>query len=247
MLTGPATNKDGDTIEVAGPNKNAAALRRTFSFVAPFDPSAPVKKAFFAMSEVLAAGRAAGLTNDDILSDDMTETGDVIPVTPTDPSAAGEVAFHSERGLLVRVRAGERVKVAMRPTQNEGVVVSGVALSADESAFLEVESSGVGHVFKVTASGVTDLFDINPTATDAMFYPANPDALAIPDCAATSPSSARGAAATPPRRTTPRCSSSRRCRRSPSLRGRRCASPTTRLARSPAGGPRCRRSPRGSG
>jgi len=181
MLTGPATNKDGDTIEVAGPNKNAAALRRTFSFVAPFDPSAPVKRAFFAMSEVLAAGRAAGLTNDEILSDDMTENGDVIPITPTDPSAAGEVAFHSERGLLVRVRAGagERVKVAMRPTQNEGVVVSGVALSADESAFLEVESSGVGHVFKVTASGVTDLFDINPTATDAMFYPANPDALAV--------------------------------------------------------------------
>jgi hypothetical protein len=67
----------------------------------------------------------------------------------------------------------------MRPTQNEGVVVSGVALSNDEAAFLEVESGGVGHVFKVSASGVTDLFDVNPTATDAMFYPANPDAIAV--------------------------------------------------------------------
>ena len=179
MLTGFGTSKDGETIEVTGPNKRASALRRAFSFVPPFDPASPVKKAVFAMSDVLAAGRAAGMTNDEILADDMTENGDAVPVTPTDPGAAGEVAFHSERGLLVRVRAGERLKVAMRPTQNEGVVVSGVALSNDESAFLEVESGGVGHVFKVNASGITDLFDINPTATDAMFYPANPDALAV--------------------------------------------------------------------
>jgi hypothetical protein len=179
MLTGFGTTKDGETIEVAGPNKSASSLRRTFSFVPPFDPAAPVKKAIFAMSEVLAAGRAIGMTNDEILSDDMTENGNVVPVTPADPAAAGELAFHNERGLLVRVRASERVKVAMRPAQNEGVVVSGVALSNDESAFLEVESGGVGHVFKVSASGVTDLFDLNPTATDAMFYPANPDALAV--------------------------------------------------------------------
>ena len=179
MLSGFGTSKDGERIEVTGPNKSASALRRNFAYVPPFDPAAPVKKAVFAMSEVLAAGRAAGMTNDEILSDDMTENGDAVTVTPTDPAAAGEVAFHSERGLLVRVRAGERVKVAMRPTQNEGVIVSGVALSNEESAFLEVESGGVGHVFKVGASGVTDLFDINPTATDAMFYPANPDALAV--------------------------------------------------------------------
>ena len=179
MLTGFGTSKDGDAIEVMGPNKSASALRRNFWFVPPFDPSAPVKKAVFAMSEVLAAGRAAGLTNDEILSDDMTETGNVVPVTPADPAAAGELAFHNERGLLVRVRVNERVKIAMRPPQNEGVVVSGVALSNDESAFLEVESTGVGHVFKLNASGITDLFDISPTATDAMFYPANPDALAV--------------------------------------------------------------------
>lgn len=179
MLTGFATTKENDTIEVAGPNKSPGALRRAFTFVPPFDPAAPVKKTFFAMSEVLAAGRAAGLTNDEILSEDMTESGDVVPMTPADAAAAGELAFHNERGLLVRVRANERVKVAVRPSQNEGVVVSGVALSNDEAAFLEVESSGVGHVFKVNAAGITDLFDINPTATEAMFYPANPDSLAI--------------------------------------------------------------------
>jgi hypothetical protein len=72
------------------------------------------------------------------------------------------------------------VKVAMRPSQTEGnSVISGVALSNDEAAFLELEGSGVGHVFKLGGGGITDLFDISPTANDAMFYPANPDALAV--------------------------------------------------------------------
>jgi hypothetical protein len=180
MLTGFGTTRDGETIEVTGPNKSASALRRSFSFVPPFDPAAPVKKAIFAMSDVIAAGRAAGLTNDEILSDDMTETGNVVVMTPSDPAAAGDLAFHNPRGLLVRVRASERVKVAMRPSQNDGnSVVSGVALSNDEAAFLELDGSGVGHVFKLGGGGLTDLFDVSPTATDATFYPANPDALAV--------------------------------------------------------------------
>lgn len=180
MLTGFGTTRDGDVIEVMGPNKSATALRRTFSFVPPFDPAAPVKKAVFPMSEVIAAGRAAGMTTEEILSDDMTESGNVVVMTPGDVASAGDLAFHNERGLLVRVRAAsDRVRMAMRPTQNDGKVISGVSLSNDESAFLELESSGVGHVFKMNAAGVTDLFDINPTANDAAFYPANPDALAV--------------------------------------------------------------------
>jgi hypothetical protein len=180
MLTGFSTTKDGETIEVMGPNRGASSLRRGLSFVAPFDPAAPVKKAVIAMSEVLAAGRAAGLTNEEILSEDMTESGTLVVLTPSDAAAPGELAFHnSQHGLLVRVRPNERTKVAMRPSSNEATLISGVALSADEAAFLELESGGVGHVFKVGAGGVTDLFDINPTATDTTFYPANPDALAI--------------------------------------------------------------------
>ena len=179
MLTGFGTTKDGDVIEVTGPNKRASALRRGFSFVPPFDPSAPIKKATLAMSEVIAAGRLAGMTNDEILTDDMTESGIVVVITPHDAGAAGDLAFHNTRGLLALIRSNERVKLGMRPSQNEGTVISGVGLGADETAFLELESSGVGHVFRMGGAGLTDLFDVNPTANDTAFYPANPDALAI--------------------------------------------------------------------
>jgi hypothetical protein len=134
MLTGFATTRDGDVIEVTGPNKSALSLRRSFSFVPPFEPSSPVKKAVIAMSEVIAAGRTAGMTNEEILSDDMTESGNVVVVTPSDPGVAGDLAFHNPRGLLVRVRSNERTKVAMRPSQNDATVISGVALSNDEAA-----------------------------------------------------------------------------------------------------------------
>jgi hypothetical protein len=180
MLTGCGTTKDGETIEVAGPNKNASSLRRTLTFVPPFDPAAPVKKAVIAMSEILAAGRAIGLTNDEILSDDMTENGNVLPITPTDPAGAGELAFYNPRGLLVRVRPNERVKITMKPPTNDGVIVSGAALSNDDSAYLELEPSGLGHVFKVGAGTVvTDLFDVSATGNEAASYPANPDAIAV--------------------------------------------------------------------
>jgi hypothetical protein len=43
---------------------------------------------------------------------------------------------------------------------------------------LELDSNGVGHVFKVGSGGVTDLFDVGPAANES-YYPANPDALAI--------------------------------------------------------------------
>jgi hypothetical protein len=180
MFTGFSTTRDGDTIEVMGPNKSASSLRRGLSFVPPFEPTAPVKKAVIAMSEVLSAGRVAGLTNEEMLSEDMTESGTIVVMTPNDAAAPGDLAFHnSQHGLLVRVRSNERTKVAMRPTQGDTTLISGVALPSDEAAFLELESTGVGHVFKLGAGGITDLFDINPTATDPTFYPANPDALAI--------------------------------------------------------------------
>ncbi|HSO30984.1 MAG TPA: hypothetical protein VLT33_00670 [Labilithrix sp.] len=179
MLSGFGTTNDGAVIEVAGPNKSPSALRRGLSFVPAFDPAAPVKRATLAMSEVLAVGRAAGMTNDEILSDDMTESGNVIMVTPHDASAASDLAFQNTRGLIALVHANERTKLAMRPSQNEGTIISGVGLGGDEAAFLELESSGVGHVFRIGGGGVTELFDVNPTANDTAFYPANPDSLAV--------------------------------------------------------------------
>lgn len=179
LLSGFGTKLDRDVIDVAGPNKSAAALRRAFTFVPAFDPAAPIKKATIAMSEVIAAGRLAGMTTEEILSDDMTESGAVVVVTPSDAAAPGDLAFHNARGLVALVRANERVKVAMRPPQNDASLVSGVALSNDEAAFLEVETSGVGHVYKTTGAGLVDLFDVRPTMNDTMLYPANPDALAV--------------------------------------------------------------------
>jgi len=180
LLSGPGTTHDSDIISVAGPNKNPAALRRTLSFVPAFDPGAPVRRATIAMSDVIAVGRAAGMTTEEILADDMTESGEIVMVTPQDPNGASDLAFHNARGLVAHVRANERVRLAMRlSAQNEATLVSGVSLAADEAAFLELEGTGAGHVFKAGPPGVTDLFDVSAALADPALYPANPDALAI--------------------------------------------------------------------
>jgi hypothetical protein len=179
MLSGFQTTRDGEVIEVMGPNKNAAYLRRSIAYVAAFDPAATIRRATIAMSEVIAVGRGAGMTNDEILSDDMTETGNILIVTPTDATAPSDLAFANPRGLVALIR-GERTKLAMRNyTNNEATLISGVALGGDEAAFLELETGGVGHVFKIAAGGTTDLFDISPTVNDAAYYPANPDSVAV--------------------------------------------------------------------
>jgi hypothetical protein len=71
----------------------------------------------------------------------------------------------------------------MRASQNNAMVISGVVLGAaattsEEVAFLEVETSGVARVFKMTGGATVDLFEVSPT-TDETYYPANPDALAV--------------------------------------------------------------------
>jgi hypothetical protein len=178
VFSGFGTSRDGDVITVTGPNKNALALRRGLSYIAPFDPSAKVIRTAIAMSDVVAAGRRAGMTTDEILSEDLTETGAIVTLGSSDPAAPSDIAVHNvDHGLLAIVR-GERVRVAIRTSQNNANVISGVALPGDETAFLEVDSSGVGHVFKIGAAGATDLFDVSPTANET-YYPANPDALAV--------------------------------------------------------------------
>jgi hypothetical protein len=179
MLSGYQTTRDGDLIEVLGPNKAAAALRRKLSFIPGFEPTAPVRKTSLAMSEVISAGRAAGLSTEEILSEDMTESGVVILMTPAEADAPSEIALHNARGLLAWTGRRARPRLLVRPSEDEAVVISGVALSADEAAFLELESSGRGRAFKITGGAATDLFEIGPAATDPWFYPANPDALAV--------------------------------------------------------------------
>jgi hypothetical protein len=183
FLSGFGTTRDGDVITVTGPNKNALSLRRGLSYVAPFDPLGRVVRTAIPMSDVVAAAHRVGMTTDEILAEDFTETGTVVTLASSEPAAPSEIALHNvDRGLLTIVR-GERVRVVMRVSQSNASVISGVMLggrggAADDSAFLEVDSSGVGHVFKVGSGGVADLFDVSPAGSEA-YYPANPDALAV--------------------------------------------------------------------
>ena len=179
MLSGYGTTQDNGTIEVTGPNKSPSALRRTITFLPAFDPLVTPKKGTIAMSEVISAGRIAGMSNDDILQDDMTESGTIAVMTPHDPLSASDLVFHNPRGLIAFVHANERVKISMRASADDAMIVSGVALGGDEAAFLELDATGIGHVFRMSGSTTTELFDVNPNATDASLYPANPDALAV--------------------------------------------------------------------
>lgn len=180
IISGYQTSFDSGALVVQGPNKNPLALRRQIAWVAPFDPLAPVRKATLAMADVANAGRVAGVPLDEILTDDMFTLERLLPVTPVDPAAPGEGILHNAAGLVAIIRGNDRVRVAVRKSNNEALVASAVAIGPDEVAVLEVEpSTGVGHVFRVGAGGVVDLFDVSPQMSDPLFYPANPDALAI--------------------------------------------------------------------
>lgn len=180
MFSGFGTTKDGDVIRVAGPDKNALSLRRALSFVAPFDPAARVVRSTIAMSDVVAAARRAGVATEEILGEDPTELGTLVPITPADPTLPADIAVdNGAHGLFAIVR-GDRVRVVVRAPPTNTTVVSGVALggAADEVAFLEIDANGSTHVAKVGANGLSDLFDLAPMNGEA-FYPANPDALAV--------------------------------------------------------------------
>lgn len=180
LFSGFGTQRDSDVITVMGPNKNAQSLRRAIQFVPAFDPSATVKKATLAMSDVINVARGLGMSTDEILSDDMTESGDILLVTPSDPNAPSDLGFHNTRGLVAWMKSSERTKLAMRPPANDSAtLVSGGAVTADEVAFLELETTGVAHVWKLGPGGATDLFDLSPTANNTDYYPSNPDAIAI--------------------------------------------------------------------
>lgn len=178
LLSGFGTSSGGDVFTVTGPNKSALSLRRNVAYVAPFDPQAKVVRAGIEMRDVVAAGRRAGMTSDEILAEDFTESAAAIPLTPWDPSASSEIALHNVEHGLVAIMRGERARLAIRPSQTGASVISGVALPQDEHALLEVEPSGAGHVFKVGLAGATDLFDLGGIAAESL-YPANPDALAV--------------------------------------------------------------------
>lgn len=182
LFSGFATTheNDADVLTVAGPNKNVLGLRRGVSYVAPFDPSGRVVRNSIAMSDVVAAGRRAGMPIEELLhGEDFTESGAIVTLTSLDPSAVSDIAVHNADHGLLSIFRGDRVRVALSSfaSQESSTVVSGVALPHDTTALLEVDSNG-SHVFKVDGKGVTDLFDVGRFGSDS-YSPANPDALAV--------------------------------------------------------------------
>lgn len=182
VLFGHQTYSFGSGLTVLGPTKDLRSLRRTLSFVPPFDPSAEVRKTVLSYSDVIAAGRRDGLALEELLSDDYLDSGAVVPVTPLENASSSEFAMVNARGFLAVVRAdgrgATRVRFGVRPPQNDETVLSGLTLGDTETAFLDVDADGVEHVFKLGSSGITDFFSMNPS-TGPETAPANPDALAI--------------------------------------------------------------------
>jgi hypothetical protein len=179
ILSGFGTNHEGDALAVSGPSKNILGLRRGLAYVPAFDPGGRIVRSAIDFRDILAAGRRAGMASDEIFSDDPTESGTLVPLLSIDPAGISDIAFHNaDRGLYAFAR-GERTRAFFHPSTNTATLVSGVLLPGDEAAFLEAESAGVEHVFKIGAAGATtDLFDVNTSSAEA-FYPANPDALAL--------------------------------------------------------------------
>ncbi|MCW5817100.1 MAG: hypothetical protein KIT84_39255 [Labilithrix sp.] len=178
MLTGfSAIKDDNDQVIASGPVRNINLLRRGAPYVAPFDPLGRVVRASIPMSEVIAAGRRAGVPLDELFMEDPTQSGNPIPLTPLDPNAVGDLALHDTSQGLLSIFRGERVRVAVRPSQgNNPVTFSGVVLPNDEAAFIEAEMGGPARVYKVGPGGVIDLFNV---PQQEMLHGPNPDALAI--------------------------------------------------------------------
>ncbi len=156
-------------------------LRRHVTFVAPFDPLAAVRRATLTAGDVVAAARGIGLRAADVLTPDLLTVLAFVPVTSSDPSAPGDLAFLAEGGLLgvLRGSGATRVRVGPRLRSTDDVkLASAVALGGDEYAFLEVGENGASEVTKLGAAGVTSLFDL-PPVVGPLSYPENPDALAV--------------------------------------------------------------------
>jgi hypothetical protein len=176
VVHGPQTEEAGDDhFVVLAPNKDPMALRRSVAFVLPFDPKASLRRTQVGTLDAVTAARALGLRAADALRDDMTALASVAVVTPLDPAAPSDLLASSPLGLLTVLRAGSapRGRVALRVrAEGDAIPLSAAQTGPDEIAVLEVEPTGRGVVFKVAASGVSDLFEV-PAPPRAGLYPAN--------------------------------------------------------------------------
>ena len=87
IVHGPSTQPGEDRLTVQGYDRNVLALARQVAFVPAFDPAGPVRRVPLTMADLLAGGRAAGVAQATLLSDDPIPMG-VVPVTPLDSGHA---------------------------------------------------------------------------------------------------------------------------------------------------------------
>ncbi len=187
IVHGPSTQAGGDRLVVMGPSRDAMSLVRQVAYVLAFDPLASVRRAPLAMTEVVAAARAAGVDLPTALQNDPIPSG-VVPVTPLPLAAGGAAAddlmVQLANGGVALLRAGPgpgtHTRVAFEAGRGDDWrIVSAVELDGDASAWLEEDASGQAHVLRMGSSSLpAPVFTLDaPPAAE--LYPANVDALAV--------------------------------------------------------------------
>jgi hypothetical protein len=188
FVHGPSTQPGDDRLVVMAPNRDAMSLVRTIDYVPPFDPLAPVRSASLAMTDVVAAARASGLPAASALQDDPVPSG-VIPVTPIDPTAPGDllVAFADGGVALARTPANgpggasraQRARVVFEVGRaDDRRILGAVEQDGDALAWLDEDAQGQAHVLRVGSGAPSSVFELDAPPSEAL-YPANVDALAV--------------------------------------------------------------------
>lgn len=154
---------------------SGGGLRQTIHWLAPFDPAGAARTQGLGAGDIASGARAAGVAVDDLLSDFSLSR--VVPVTPADPAAPGDLLFSNDR-VLVHVRASGGVRVGVLAEDPSLVPISAAVLPQDELAVLLTDATTTS-VQKLTRTGaMVQLFEWKAPG-DTERYPANPDSLAL--------------------------------------------------------------------
>lgn len=151
-----------------------SGFRHSFSYVAPFDPSGTVRNGTIVSADVAAAARGSNVSVDDLVAD--FSLARVVPVTPADPGAPGNVLFSNDR-LFFELRAGG-TRAGLMPEDASLTPISAADTTTDELVVLASNGS-MNAVYKLSrGGGLTTVFEWRG-GEDAERYPANPDAVAL--------------------------------------------------------------------
>ncbi|HEY3817464.1 MAG TPA: hypothetical protein VGL81_09850 [Polyangiaceae bacterium] len=183
VVHGPATQPGDERLIVSAFNHDPMALARQVAFVPAFDPAGPVRRASVTMRDLVVAGRAAGLSQAELLREDPVPSA-TVPVTPVDPAAPDDLLVQLVDGAAALERASPsataRPRVAYEAGRgDEWRFLGAVGLEGSGVAWLEEDSSGRARVMRLGAAATpTAAFELDAPPT-ADLYPANVDALAL--------------------------------------------------------------------